>query len=185
MIGIPDTVLICLALLVLLLLLMIRGVAAARGLSSEGDLMLLDDTAELPACPSELVSRVFSQDDSRFVLATKSPLLVKLFQSERKQVALVWIRQMSAAIQRTMREHKRIARVSHDLEFATELRLLLLYSELMLICGLLFVAVQSVGPIGLYRMAAYADGHAQRLTQVQQSFKAATSPQEFPRAGAA
>ncbi len=167
------------------LLLLIRGISAAGARTSEPEISLFADSTELRACPREFISQVFSSHDSEFVLATNSSQLVRMFRYERRQVALVWVKQTSAAIQSTMREHKHIARMSNDLEFQTEVKLWLLYSELMLLCGVLFVAVQSIGPLSVRRLAMYADAHSQRLAQVQQSFKEATSPRELPRVGAA
>jgi hypothetical protein len=168
MIGVPIAMLIAFVLLALLLLVGARGIFAARELSSRSDVPFTEDGTELSLCPPEFVSRIFSIDDSKFVSATKSPQLRQLFRRERRAVALLWVQQTSAAIQRIMHEHLQLARVSHDLEFATEVQLFLLYAELMLICGLLFVAIQSAGPASLRSLAIYADAHSQRLAQVQQ-----------------
>jgi hypothetical protein len=184
MIGAPLTLLVSFTLLGILLL-MVRGFSSARGASLDSDYPLFVNPTDYPACPREFVARVFSNDDSRFVLAINSPELAKLFQRERKQVALAWVRQTSGAIQRTMHEHKQVSRISYDLDAGTEFKLLLLYSELMLLCGVLFVAVRSVGPLGLRRLADYAETHSQRLAEVHQSVKAATGSRELPRAGAA
>jgi hypothetical protein len=184
MIGAPLTILASFTLLGILLL-MVRGFSAARGANLESDYPLFDNPADYLPCPCEFVARVFSNDDFRYVLAINSPALAKLFQRERKQVALAWVRQTSAAIQRTMREHKQVSRTSHDLDAGTEFKLLLLYSELMLLCGVLFVAVRSVGPLGLRRLADYAETHSQRLATVHQSVKTAAGSRELPRAGAA
>lgn len=173
------------SLLVFLLFFLLKGMAVARSMPAAADLMLPDDTDEVPPCPREFVNRVFSPDDWRFISGMKSPALEKLFHSERKAVAVLWVQQTSAAIQRAMQEHKLVARSSEDLDFTTELKLLLLYSELMCICGLLSVAVQSVGPLWIRNLAVYADSHAQQLVRVQQSFQAAASPREVRRAGAA
>ena len=157
-----------------------KGISAARRGTSQFDALLLEDGSAFPACPTDLVARVFSAEDAKFIRAANSPQLDELFHRERKQVALVWVQQTSAVIQRIMREHKQIARVSHDIDFQTEVKLLLLYSELMLLCGVLSLAVQSIGPLGVRRLAIYADAHSQRLAQVQESFKVATSPATFP-----
>jgi hypothetical protein len=170
--------------LVAVLLLMIRGIFAARGANLVSDYPPFDNPPDYPPCPGEFVARVFSDQDSRYVLAINSPQLSRLFHRERKQVALAWVRETSAAIQRTMQDHKRVSRMSHDLDAATEFKLLLLYSELIFLCGVLFVAVSAVGPLGLLRLADYAQSHSQRLAHVHQSFKAATSSRELPRAGA-
>ena len=78
-----------------------------------------------------------------------------------------------------------MARASEGLEFFTELKLFLAYGELMLFCGVLFVAIRSAGPAWLGRMAVYVDAQSQRLAVAEQSFRAATTPREFPRVGAA
>jgi len=166
-------------------LLVARGKFAARRLESSSELILFDEGSELPACPSEFFARVFSDEDAVYVLAINSPELVKFFVRERKQVALAWIQQTSAIVQRTMDEHKAIARVSRDLVPATEVRLWCSYYWLMFVCGALSSAVQLLGPTRLRTIAVYADAHSQRLARVQQSFKAVTSPREFPRVGAA
>jgi hypothetical protein len=184
MIGVPSALLIGFVLLTLLLFVATRGISAARELSSRSDVPCSEDGAELALCPPEFVSRIFSSDDAKFVSATNSPELRKLFSRERKMVALLWVQQTSAAIQRIMREHLQLARQSEDLEFATELKLIGLYVELMLVCGMLFVAIQSAGPLWLRGLAIYADAHSQRLAQVQQSFKAAAAPRELHGAGA-
>ena len=184
MIGVPTALLIGLLLLLLLLLVAARGMAAARDLPSGSDAPLLEDGSEFAPCPPEFASRIFSPQDSRFVSTTKSPQLERLFRSERKVVALLWVQQTSVAIQRTMREHAQLARQSEDLHFATEMKLVLLYAELMLICGVLFLAIRTAGPLWLGRLAVYADAHSQRLAQAQQSFKAATSTRELHGAGA-
>ncbi len=171
--------------LVTLVLLTMKGVAMAREVSSPSNDYLLDDGAEIPQCPPEFISRVFSPKDGNFISGIRSDQLAKLFRSERKAVALVWVRQVSAAIQRTMRDHTRMARASEGLEFFTEMKLFLTYIELMVFCGVLSVAIQSVGPASLGRMALYVDAHSQRLASAQQSFRAATTPREFPRVGAA
>ena len=184
MIGVPAALLLASLLVLLLLLLAIRGAASARELPSGSDAALLEENAECSLCPPEFAALIFSADDSKFVSETDSPQLKKLFHSERKAVALLWVQQTSAAVQRTMREHRQIARSSPDLESATEIKLTLLYVELTLLCGVLFAAIRIAGPFWLGRLALYADAHSQRLAQVEQSFKAATSPRELHGPGA-
>ena len=184
MTGAPLTLFASFTLLTVLLV-MVRGIFAARGENLVSDYPPFDNPADFPACPAEFVASVFSDRDARYVQAIASPQLTRLFHRERKRVALAWVRQTSAAIQRTMRDHKLVSRMSHDLDAATEFKLLLLYSELMFLCGVLFVATSAVGPLGLLRLAHYAQSHSQRLVYVHQSFKAATTSRTLPRAGAA
>jgi hypothetical protein len=184
-IGIPTAVLLGSALFLLLLLLAARGSAAAREISSRLDVPLLDDEAGLDPCPREFVARIFAPDDWEFVRGTKSRELQKLFRRERRLVALVWVHQTSTAIRRIMREHTEITRRSHDLRFTTETKLVLLYGELMVICGMLFLAIQSAGPQRVRGLAVYADALSQRLAQAQHDFKTVAARPELHGAGSA
>jgi hypothetical protein len=175
MIGVSGALLVAVPLLGLLLLLWARGVSAARGLYSRSDVPLHEDAAELGPCPPEFVPKIFSRADWEFVSETKSPRLERLFRQERKAVALLWIQQTSAAIQHIMREHAQAARGNDDLEFATEAKLVLQYAQLMFICGILFVVIQSAGPLWLRGLALYADALSQRIAQAQLALRAATA----------
>jgi hypothetical protein len=183
MIGGPGALLVGGLLLFLLLLLGTRGVAAARGWSSKSDLPLHDDAAEIVPCPPEFALQIFSRADWEFASAIKSHKIEKLFRSERKAVALLWVRQTSAAIQRVMREHAQATRGSGDLEFTTEVKLVLLYAELMLLCGALFLASQSAGPLWVRGVALYTDSLSQHIADVQQGFSATTARREISSIG--
>ncbi len=174
MIGLTSALLIGGVLLLLLVLLAARGISAARGLASRSDLPLCDDLSDLATCPHEFVPKIFSRVDWEFVAQTKSPKLAKLFRSERKAVALLWVRQTSAAIQRVMKEHAVAVRGSQDLEFTAEVKLVFRYAELMLLCGALFLAIQSAGPLWLSGLALYADSLSRSIAEAQQAFAAAT-----------
>jgi hypothetical protein len=175
MIGIPTALLIATVLLLSLLLLATRGSAVARRSPGHSDAPLLEDASALPPCPPEFVARIFDPADSLFIARTNSSQLQSLFRTERRLVALFWVQQTSAAIQSIMREHKQASRQSHDLDFSTEARLLLLYSQLMLVCGLLCVALQAYGPQRVRSLALYADGLSRRLTDVEHGFRLALS----------
>jgi hypothetical protein len=182
-IGLSSALIIGGLLLLLLLLLGTRGISAARGLSARSDLPLCDDAGDFAPCPQEFVPKIFSRTDWEFVSQTKSPKLAKLFRRERKAVALLWVRQTSAAIQRVMKEHAVAVRGSHDLEFTTEVKLVLQYGELMLLCGALFLAIQSAGPLWLRGLALYADSVSRSIADVQQAFAAAATPREIHTLG--
>jgi hypothetical protein len=179
MIGIPTALLIGSILLLLLFLVAARDAMGARELSSRSDVPLLDDDATLDPCPPEFVARIFSPDDWKFVSETKSPQLERLFRRERKLVALAWVQQTSTAIRRIMREHTEAARQSHDLHFATETKLVLVYAELLFLCGVLFLAIQSAGPQRVRGLAVYAGTLSQRLAQAQHDLKSITAGREL------
>ena len=60
---------------------------------------------------------------------------------------------------------------------------MLLYGELMVICGMLFLAIQSAGPQRVRGLAVYADALSQRLAQAQHDFKTVTASPELHGAG--
>ncbi len=183
MIGLSGALLIGGLLLLLLLLLGARGISAARGLATKSDLSPCDDAADFATCPQEFVPKIFSRVDWEFIAQTKSPKLARLFRRERKAVALFWVRQTSAAIQRVMKEHAVAVRESHDLEFTTEVKLVLRYGELMLLCGALFLAIESAGPLWLSGLALYADSLSRSISEAQQAFAAAATPREIHAPG--
>jgi hypothetical protein len=181
-IGIPMALLLGTVLLLLLLFIAARGSAAGRRTSSTSDTPLFEEEAGLDLCPAEFVTRIFCPDDWEFISDTKSRQLQRLFRRERKLVALVWVHQTSTAIRRIMREHTAATRQSHDLHFATETKLVLLYAELMFICGMLFLAIQAAGPQRVRGLAVYAGTLSGRLAQVQHDFKVVAAGREFHRA---
>lgn len=162
---------IAILLLLLLLLLAVKSALAGRDVSSGPNAALLGDVPELTLCPPEFASRIFSNNDFEFVVATKSSGLRRLFERERKDVALLWVRQTSAAIRHIMCEHAVVARENRELEFATELRLLALYVQLMVVCGILFVVIQSTSPLWLRGLAMYADSLSRRIAWAQKVFE--------------
>lgn len=183
MIGVPTALLIGTILLLALLFLATRGSAVAGSLSAKSDVSLLEDAGELAPCPPEFVARIFDSADWRFVARANSPQLESLFRRERKLVALLWVQQTSAAIQHIMRQHKEASRQSDDLNFSTETKIILLYSQLLLICGLLSVAIQASGPQHVRGLAVYADTLSHRLAEVEQGFRIATTGRQLHNAG--
>ena len=183
MISVPAALLIAIVLLLFLLLLTVRSVISAPELSSRTPTGLLSDVSELTLCPPEFVARIFSHDDQEFVAGTKSSHLETLFHRERREVALVWVQQTSAVIRRIMREHTVAARQSKDLEFKTEVWLLLLYVRLMIVCGVLFAVIYLSGPFWLRGLAIYADSLSQRIASAQRGFVATGTTREIHGAG--
>jgi hypothetical protein len=182
MIGIPSALLIAFVLLALIVLVWLRGLSAARELASRFDVVLPDDEGKVAPCPPELVLRIFSIEDWSLVSATKSSQLERLFRRERRAVALLWVQQTSAAIQRTMREHVQVSRTASDLEFNTEIRLVVQYAQLMFICGILYLVIQLFGPIWLRGLAIYADSLSQHIVEIERAFKAASTARSLPSA---
>jgi hypothetical protein len=128
------------------------------------------DAAE--PCPEEFVYRVFSRGDWEFVRGLKAGNIERLFEQERKKVALVWVRQTSATIGKVIHKHAEAARQSKNLEFSTEINILAQFLTLKVVCGILFIAIQTAGPVRLSGLARFAQRLSQRVMTSQESFQA-------------
>ena len=104
----------------------------------------------------ELVLRIFSGEDREFVLQMRSPRLQRMYKEERRRVALQWVRKTSREVRMIMRTHRLISRLSRNLDAAAEAKLLWQYLELRLICALLVLFIETVGPHALHDLASYA-----------------------------
>ena len=158
----------------LLLLLLAVGVKGWLASRDSADFLATDDEVGQEGCPPEFVGRIFSPVDWRYVRGMKSPGMEKLFRKERRTVALVWVRQTFLAIRRIMREHTAIARQSSNLEPATELKIFLQFAALLATCGAIRVGIDLAGPMRIGGLARYANNLAQRVTQAERTFEAAT-----------
>jgi hypothetical protein len=157
-------------LLLLLLAVIAKGWLAARQLQDVAPASREEDAME--PCAEEVVSRIFSRADWEFVRGLKAGRIERLFEQERKRVALVWVRQTSATIRKVMREHAEAARQSANLQFSTETNILAQFLTLMAVCGTLSMAIQIAGPLWLGGLAQYAQRLSQRVMKLQESFQA-------------
>ena len=161
------------AAVVLLLLLMavaIKGWLASRELQETA--VAPSELDGLEPCPEEFVSRVFSRGDWEFVHGLKVTSIERLFERERKKVALIWVRQTSAMIRKAIREHAEAARQSKNLEFSTEINILTQFLTLMALCGILSLAVRMAGPLWLGGLAHFAQRLSQQVGNLQGAFQA-------------
>lgn len=155
------------ALLLLLMAVATKGWLASRRLQASATSE--EDPTE--PCPEEFVNRVFSRADWEFVRGLKAGGIERLFEQERKKVALVWVRQTSALIRKVMSEHTRAARQSKNLDFSTEINIFAHFVMLMAVCGILSMAIQIAGPLWLGGLAQFAQNLSQRVTKLQESFQ--------------
>jgi hypothetical protein len=110
------------------------------------------DTLQHPG----LAIRIFSREDREFILLMRSPRLQRIYQEERRKVALHWVRQTSREVSRIMRTHGLIARQSRNLDAGAEAKLFFQYLQLRFICGLLVLLIKTFGPHALHDLASYA-----------------------------
>lgn len=138
-------------LLVLLLITRSRGTAAGKSCGAALE------SQDLPRPPSRaILDRCLSLEDIRFVTTIRSPELLQLLLSERRRLALRWLKQTRTEAGRLFRSHLRAARNAQNLRPATECRLLFDFTSLVLIYQLLAILVRFYGPIrtaGFLRLA--------------------------------
>jgi hypothetical protein len=132
--------------LLLVLLAWVRSEASSKDSPSAWNASFQEQSVAVEACPPEIVSRIFSADDLRFISGLESPDLERLFRRERTAVALHWVRETSTIISRIMRRHLEASRLSADLEIAMEARIFLRYAWLKLNCGILYLLIGAFGP---------------------------------------
>jgi hypothetical protein len=159
------------ALLILMAMFMLKGVVTARMLEREPE-EGIEELESAQACPAEIVESIFSERDQEFIRRLQSPRLCAYFEAERRSVALLWVRQTAAGIRRIMREHAAAARRSADLQVMTEVRLVLQYSGLMLLCGVLLISIPLVGPLWVRSLAGYAQRLSEGIARTQLAFAA-------------
>lgn len=169
------------AALVLLLIAWIRAGKALRDLpiGSEDWASSPGEDVYWSACPPEFVSQIFSNTDLAYVERLNSHELERQFHHERNGVALLWVRQTAVAVQRIMRLHVEASRRSRDIEFMTELRILLQYVQLQTACALMFVGIGLVGAQEVQSIALHAYRLSQRIGQVAREFDASLGAREM------
>ena len=156
-------------LLLLLMALAIKGWLTSRELQEPALPSVAEDGPSLS--PEEFVSRVFSRDDWEFVHGLKARDIETLFQRERKNVALVWVRQTSAVIRKLMREHASAARQSKNLEFSVEVSILSQFLLSIAACGILSIAIQLAGPLFVGGLAHFEQRLSERMVKLHEAFQ--------------
>jgi hypothetical protein len=169
------------AALVLLLIAWVRADKALRDLpfGSEEWASGPGEDADLSVCPPEFVSQIFSNADLAYVERLNSQELERQFHHERNGVALLWVQQTSAVVQRIMRRHVEASRRSQDIEFMTEAKIFLQYAQLRAACTVLFVGIGLAGAQQVRSIALYADRLSQRIGQVAREFVAGLREREM------
>ncbi|HKW60978.1 MAG TPA: hypothetical protein VJN89_00410 [Candidatus Acidoferrum sp.] len=168
------------AALVLLLVAWIRADKALRDLPfGSEEWSILDGIEELDACPPEFVAQIFSSGDLAYVGRLDSRQLERQFRHERNGVALLWVRQTGAEVQRIMRRHVEASRRSRDIDFMTEARIFLQYAQLRAACALMVVGIGLAGAQEVRGVALYVDQLTQRIGQVAREFDAGLRAREM------
>lgn len=180
MIGTTASLLAAAALL-LLLIAWIRADKALRDLpfGSEEWASSPGEDADLIVCPPEFVSQIFSSRDASYVGRLNSRELERQFNHERNGVALLWVQQTSAVVQRIMRRHLEASRRSRDIELLSEARILFQYAQVRTACALVFVGIGLAGAQRVRGIALHADRLSQRIGRVAREFDAGLGAREI------
>jgi len=124
---------------------------------------------------AELVLRIFSPKDREFIELRHSPRLQRLYQEERRKVALHWVRRTSREVSRIMRHHRLNARYSQNVNVAAETKLFGQYLELRFLCGVLVFLIQLLGPHALVDLASYTGKLYEQLGRTMRDVSAVSN----------
>lgn len=110
------------------------------------------DTAFVEAAAIE---RIFSTDDMEFISHSSSPKARRLFQEERKVLAMQWLRKTQKQVAQLMDLHLRLAGYTHEPSPRFELKLAGKYLAFVLVSYLLLFLLWLRGPFKARRVVAY------------------------------
>ena len=128
----------------------------------------------------ELGARIFTSEDSRTVGSETWPDLARWFRSERKTLALGWLREVRGHVRRIVREHRRAARQRPDADPIEELGLALRFFLFESACGILYGVIWMRGPDDLARAAESLLGTAAKLRKAAECALPPTDPATQP-----
>ena len=115
-------------------------VAAMRSPSNVPPGVLL----ELP--DRELMERILAREDAAFVKQIGSQSVWRYFVTERRRLALGWLRRLFVAARTLRRRHVQSARQSSDARLGSELRLAIESATFVLMYGFVVGVMRTAGP---------------------------------------
>ena len=104
---------------------------------------------ELDLLALELAARIFRADDSRLIAAETGPDFALWFDSERKTIALDWLREVRGRVRQIIREHRKVAGRRPDANPVQEMKLASEFVLFELTSGILFLLICLRGPADL------------------------------------
>lgn len=106
-----------------------------------------DESAEAPGLPSRAVmDRILAVDDAAFIASLHDRRIQRVFLSERRRLALAWVRQMRREAGRLRRTHVQGVRETGDLRPVMEVRIAGEFALFVLLCAILMMLVRLWGP---------------------------------------
>lgn len=168
MIGVASFVVLGSLVLVVLFILFRRGMVPARSISNVPDARDTVNTLQSELLPDWFVERLFSKEDQIFAHGADSLDISRLFDSERRTVALSWLKQTQEYVAQLMDFHARLARQRPDLRPTAEFKLTLEYVQFYLVCKILAGTIRLVGPIRVRSLAVRAVEMATQLGSISE-----------------
>lgn len=159
----PIFIVMIVAVFLLVLMLRIAGRKESERQSGEEsrEFHRVDFAEGLPH--AQIVRTIFSEDDREFISRMGSTRLLRIYQEERRRVALHWVRRISRQVGRIMRTHRLNSRQSQNLHVTAEANLFFQYLRLRFLCGLLLFLIYLFGPHAIQNLAFYAGELYQRV----------------------
>lgn len=159
-------------LLLVALFLLLRSSSASSKINGRSQAQEILNTLQAELLPDWFVDRIFSMEDWEFARSQQAPGILQSFHSERKAVALSWLRQTQDYVAQLMDFHVRLSRQRPDLGPATEVKLTLEYVEFQFICRLLAAMIGIAGPIRVGTLAKRAVDMATHLGEMSETLLA-------------
>jgi hypothetical protein len=122
----------------------------------------------LQMLPISLVDRVLDPNDLQFVRSEKDPMILSMFESERKIIAICWLHQLRRQVVLLMRSHVRAVRSNARLSPAIETKLAFDYFEFLLTYQFLLGLMWMSGPFEARRLAGSVTHSVTRLCQTSE-----------------
>lgn len=116
--------------------------------------------------PSGLVGRIFALEDCDFISSQTARDIQRLFQQERKALAISWLRHTRQQIARLMDLHLKLASYTDDPGPTVEFKLATHYLSFIVVCHLLLVLLWMRGPFGVRKVVDYTTDVAHSLCTV-------------------
>jgi hypothetical protein len=126
------------------------------------------NTLQAELLPDWFVERLFSREDWEFARSQEAPGILQLFHSERKAVALSWLRQTQDYVSQLMEFHVRLSRQRPDLSPTTEVKLTFEYVQFQLLCKVLAAMIRMLGPVRVRAVAERVADMATHLGEVSE-----------------
>lgn len=125
-----------------------------EGNALSGDPVSLRSLGDMQPAPRAVVANIFYPQDLEFIRSS-APELREAFLRERKGLALLWILETRTRATRLMQLHRVAVREHAELQAATEIRLAANYWQLLCLCGMLQLLINTRGPFRTQAMVRF------------------------------